>query len=110
AHHLWEATPEGTSADRGTLVAAIDAALAHSEPEFTATMALLSDAQRKVLRLAAWGQPLYGAGAGRLRLTKGAAQSATATLRRNGLLAAAPARELVDPLLGAWIRNHHPEP
>lgn len=110
AHHLWEATPEGTAADHDTLATAQAAALAYSEPEFTATMALLSDAQRKVLRLAAWGLPLYGAAAGRLRLTKGGAQSATATLRRNGLLAAAPTRTLIDPLLAAWIRQRHPQP
>ncbi|MGH9000351.1 MAG: hypothetical protein ACRDY7_13290, partial [Acidimicrobiia bacterium] len=59
AHHLWEHTAEGTSADPATLADAVDTALAYGEPEFTATMALLSDAQRKTLRLAAWGQPLY---------------------------------------------------
>ncbi len=112
AHHVWEATPAGQSADEDAWITAFDVAMLRSKHEFVAVEAGLEPGQRKMARLLAWGEPPYGASAGRLGLPKGTATKATAALERRSL-AWRPydeELELVDPLFAAWIRFRDPQP
>lgn len=112
AHHLWEETEPGGTASEETWERAFDAAMRRSKHEFVAVEAGLEPGQRKMARLLAWGEPPYGASAGRLGLPKGTATKAIAALERRSL-AWRPYEEdleLVDPLLAAWIRSRDPRP
>jgi DNA-binding MarR family transcriptional regulator len=83
-----------------------------SKHEFIAVEAGLEPGQRKMARLLAWGEPPYGAAAGRLGLPKGTATKAIGALERRSL-AWRPYDEdleLVDPLFAAWIRRRDPSP
>jgi hypothetical protein len=112
AHHLWEETEPGGTAEVETWIKAFDAAMRRSKHEFIAVEAGLEPGQRKMARLLAWGEPPYGASAGRLGLPKGTATKAIAALERRSL-AWRPYEEdleLVDPLFTAWIRDRDPRP
>lgn len=112
AHHVWEATPADETAGEDAWMTAFDVAMLRSKHEFVAVEAGLEQGQRKMARLLAWGEPPYGASAGRLGLPKGTATKAIAALERRSL-AWRPydeGLELVDPLLAAWIRLRDPKP
>ncbi len=112
AHHTWEATEPGGTADEETWTQAFEAAMRRSKHEFIAVESGLEPGQRKMARLLAWGEPPYGAAAGRLGLPKGTATKAIAALERRSL-AWRPydeELELVDPLFAAWIRQRDPSP
>ncbi len=112
AHHVWEATGPGATADAATWEVAYAEAINRSHPEFVATEAGMEPGQRKAARLLAWGEPPYGSTARRLGLPKGTATSALAALERRSL-AWRPYDEdleLVDPLYAAWIRDRDPLP
>lgn len=112
AHHVWEATQAGETADEDTWTQGFDAAMRRSKHEFIAVEGGLEPGQRKTARLLAWGEPPYGAAAGRLGLPKGTATKAIAALERRSL-AWRPydeELELVDPLFAAWIRRRDLRP
>ena len=108
AHHLWEATAAGTEAGLDEFEAALGVALQRGTDEFHAVLASLNAAQRRAIRLAAWGEPFFGAAAGRMSLNKGSGQAAVKGLREAGLLFEDGG--LVDPLLAEWIRRRDPRP
>lgn len=108
AHHLWEQTPPGTTADVEALEAAVGLALDRTTDEFHGVLSSLSATQRKVVRLAAWHEPWFGRAAARLKLPKSSAQSAVPALRDAGIIDADG--RLVDPLLSEWIRRRDPRP
>ena len=60
AHHLWQRTPPGATADEGTWVAAVDQAAADSAPLMHAIWRALATNERRVARaLAVVSTPLY---------------------------------------------------
>ncbi len=107
ADELWRRTSDHEVADRSDLAEAVTSALARCTEEFTATLSLLTDPQARVARLLAWGEPLTGAAAGRLRLSQGSARAAAASLDERGLLRGEARRRYrhVDPLFAEWLRR-----
>ena len=112
AHHLWEATAAGGTSSDDSWSAAYGEAMRRSEYEFVAVETGLEPGQRKLCRVLAWGEPPYGAAAGRLGLAKGTATSALKALERRSLVWRPydGDLELVDPLFGAWLRDRDPRP
>lgn len=108
AHHLWNHVPDEAAATGDDWLSALETTLAYVDPELVAVWAALSTSQRKALRLAAWGEAPFGAAARRLGLGSGSAQAARQALERRSVLNAAG--QIVDPLLGLWIRRQHPAP
>ena len=107
----WSLVDEGATIDRPELDAAVDDALDRCADEFRATTGLLSDAQSRVARLVAWGEPLTGAAAGRLNVSQGSSRAAAATLVDRGLLRREGSRhEHVDPLFAEYLRRLGPKP
>jgi hypothetical protein len=109
AHHLWYVVGPGGTGDAADWLEAKARAVRAATPEFAAVWTGLSDGQRRVLRLVAHGEPLYGAAARRLSLAKSSATRAATALVDRSLVTAAPAR-LIDPLLGEWVRTTQPAP
>ncbi|MGH7609345.1 MAG: AAA family ATPase [Candidatus Dormibacteria bacterium] len=113
ADSLWHATPPGATADESSWNLALTRALQATQAEFLALDAALSVAQRKVVRLLAWGQPPSGAAAARLDLAKSSAIKALETLVNRSI--AFPRNpegtsQLIDPLLAIWVRQRHARP
>lgn len=106
ADAMWATVDSEGTIDVAELAAAVDDAVARCASEFTAIFDLLTDAQARVARLVAWGEPLTGAAAGRLSLSQGSARSAAAALVNRGLLGVEDQRRShVDPLLAEWLRQ-----
>lgn len=103
AHHLWGVVGPGGTGDDASWLEALERALRASTPEFTGTWTALTDKQRRVVRLLAYTQPLYGAAARRLELNKSTATRALAALVDDSIAVEEPP-SLVDPLLGEWVR------
>jgi hypothetical protein len=95
--------------DDASWLEALERALRASTPEFTATWVALTDKQRRVVRLLANRQPLYGTTAARLELGKSTATQALAALVADSIAVDDPPG-LVDPLLGEWVRAGQPPP
>ena len=110
ADQLWHATPPGATADLETFLAAEYGALRVTGPEFAAATDALGASQRRLLRVLAWGEPPYGAAAGRLGLAKSSATSAVADLRARSLVGEEDPPRLVDPLYAAWLRRRYDRP
>lgn len=111
ADAMWGTVPDGGAIDRPQVAEAVDLALARCTDEFTATNGLLSDAQSRTARLAAWGEPLTGAAARRLSLSQGSARSAATGLVQRGFLRMAEGRyQHIDPLFAEWLRRLGPQP
>ncbi|MGH9153356.1 MAG: AAA family ATPase [Acidimicrobiales bacterium] len=111
ADAAWGAVDDGGEIDLPELAAAVEVALERCREEFGAVVGFLSDAQARVARLVAWGEPLTGAAAARLRLSQGSARSAARVLVERGLLRAVGRRHgHVDPLLAEWFRRLGPRP
>jgi hypothetical protein len=114
AHHLWNATGEGTAADEEAWVASLRTMLGELKEAFERTWEDLSANQRRVLTAVTWtraggaGEPLYGQSTlRRFRLTKGTARDVVRGLLRRGDLEETPGGgvRLVDPLLESWIAS-----
>ena len=109
ADRLWQATVDaggGTATPELLDVAvtrAVDGLRDHGE-----WVLARSVPQAKLLRLAAWGEPPYGAAARRLNLVQSSAQHAVAALSAEGFLD--DAGRLVDPVLAEWLRRFLPRP
>jgi uncharacterized protein len=106
AHHLWEQTPPGATADPRAWSAALASVSGELEEAFERAWRGFSQGQQRVLAAIAWGQePLYGgATRARFKLTKGAAQRGLDRLIDLGEVARNGRRlQLVDPLFEAWI-------
>lgn len=107
---LWHETIVGESATAEQWVDVERQAVVATGPEFEAVeRALSAGAQRKVVRLLAWEEPLYGAAAGRLGLkNKQAATTAVNALTDASLVQRDTDGRytLVDPLFALWLRAH----
>lgn len=110
ADQLWHATLTGAAAGLETWLAAEDAALRASNPEFSAATDALGMSQRKLLRVLAWEEPPYGGAARRLGLAKGSATAALAELRARSLVGDDDPPRLIDPLYAAWLRRRYDRP
>jgi hypothetical protein len=114
AHHLWEATPQGATADTDTWADALEATFAELGEPFVMTLAGLEPKQRAVLAaVAASPRTLYDQDTlARFNLTKASAQAARDRLLQAGehLVLADAQPRLVDPLLAAWIRRRYEPP
>lgn len=114
AHHLWERTARGATADEGTWAAAIDAVFEGLGESFELTWDASTPNQRRGLAAVAWigphggGESLYGRDTlARFKLSAGTARDVrSALLRRGDLEEPREGRvRLVDPLLEAWIAS-----
>jgi hypothetical protein len=86
AHHLWNRVADGETADDVDWVSALDATLTYAEPEILTVWTGLSANQRRALRLAAGGEPFFGAAATRLHLVGGPAQAARRGLEERSVV------------------------
>jgi uncharacterized protein len=114
AHHLWEATQAGSTADIECWERASGEALRDLQETFERAWERLSVNERRTLTAVAWtgpwggGSTLYGADTlSRFRLAKSTAQDLATALERRGELHRGQdgTLELVDPLFEAWIAS-----
>ncbi len=115
AHHLWEQTSRGDTADEETYQAALDAVDRETGERFERTWLDLGSApaQRRVLAaLANSPQSLYSkATLLAFALDKSVAQQATRALIYDGDVIRADGRfVIVDPLLERWLQRTQPAP
>ncbi len=113
AHHLWEQTEPGATADEEHWDRAFTNALAELQEAFERTWDLLSANERRVLTAGAWIGP-WGSGTSllsqdtlsRFKLNKSTAADVRDELVRKGELNRGPDDvELTDPLFEAWIAS-----
>ena len=113
AHHLWEALPEGGTADEEAWAQALGAAFSELQEAFERTWETLSANQRRVLAAVAWigpwggGESFYGTDTlARFKLTRGTARDVRrALVHRGDLEEENGSVRIVDPLLEAWIAS-----
>jgi len=110
AHHLWEHTDRGQTADEETYQTALDAVDRETKERFERTWLDLASApaQRRVLAaIANSPQSLYSKTTLlTFELNKSAAQQATRALIYTGDLARVDRRfEIIDPLLERWLQR-----
>ncbi|MGH9185141.1 MAG: AAA family ATPase [Acidimicrobiales bacterium] len=111
AHHLWQATGPKGRADATTWSEGVERALKATGAEFTALTDGLTGVQRRVLRLLAHGEPLYGAAARRIEVAKSSATTAARFLAERSIAVRdGDSWRLLDPLLALWLRHTHPAP
>ncbi|MGH3031523.1 MAG: hypothetical protein ACRDNE_12325 [Gaiellaceae bacterium] len=111
AHHLWEQTTQGSSANEETWAAAVRSMFSEVQESFERFWEGLSPNQRRVLTAVAWvgpwggGDAFYGRSTlARFKLAAGTARDVRRALVKTGdLEEAAAGIRLVDPLLEAWI-------
>jgi hypothetical protein len=104
AHALWEATPEGGTADEETWGAAHERIIADTRDELRAIWTGLPTGQRRVLASLANGEPLYGSRRLNGGSRGGGTKAALGALIERGEVAASDHR-IVDPLLADWVRS-----
>ena len=100
--------PDGGEGDDDTWREAYDSALTYVRPELLAVWTGIGGNHRKALRLVAWGEPLFGTAAHRLRLSGGSATAAREVLEQRSVID--ERGKIIDPLLASWIRHEHPSP
>jgi hypothetical protein len=103
---VWQHTAEGEVAD-DSWAAGLEQVRAAARVEMPALYDPLPSTERKVLRLIANGQPLFGAAAERVNLTKGSVDHARRRLIAKGHVDQAGDR-CVDPLLADWTKRTMP--
>lgn len=113
AHHLWEATARGGTADEQTFACCVDAVYDELGEMLELTWDGLTPNQRRLLAAAAWIGP-HGGGSSlyardtlsRFKLSAGTARDLRAVLLRRGDLEEESGTvRIVDPLLEAWIAS-----
>lgn len=112
AHHLWEATEPGTSADEALFTLVFDRVLEEVADELRGTWSRLSASQRRTLAvLAAQGRP-YARRSEVAGSKGGAVRAALGALASVGEIVKDPSAvggwRLVDPLLAEWVRRGRP--
>lgn len=112
AHHLWEATTEGTGADELTLTHAVEAVAEELEEPFEALWQELGEVERRVL-VAVATEPervTHKQVLEPLGLKRQTARDALVRLRDAGHIGQRGDRfEIVDPLLARWLAEGRPE-
>jgi uncharacterized protein len=114
AHHLWEATPQRTTADDERWNNAFRTAFAELQEGFERMWQDLTANQRRVLAAVAWTGPFGGGSSlyssdtlARFRLRKGSVRDVVAVLLSRGELEHADGSNIriVDPVFEAWIAS-----
>jgi hypothetical protein len=113
AHHLWEATARGKTADEVTFSDALEAAMTEIQDGFERTWEDLSATSRRVLAAIAWigrwgqGDSLFSSSTlARFHLSKGSVQDARdALIRRGDLQRIGEEIRFTDPLFELWIAS-----
>ncbi|MGH2956080.1 MAG: AAA family ATPase [Solirubrobacterales bacterium] len=114
AHHLWEVTAKGETADENTFSEALDVALTELQEVFERTWDDFSVNERRVMAAVAWtgrwgqGSSLYSKSTlNRFRLAKGSARDVRKALLARGEIerAGGQAVRITDPLLELWIAS-----
>jgi hypothetical protein len=108
AHHIWEATPEGATADETTFAAAYDLAMTEEKDAFSAVWNGFSLNERRVVaRVADNSEKLYTRSS-TLAIPRSSVSDTARVLVHNAVIVpddvALSGYRLVDPLLAAWIR------
>jgi hypothetical protein len=106
AHHLWQATPDGSSADEQTWLVAIAATLAELHEAFQRGWDALTTNERRVLEIVATGAPLTAQATLRThQIGKASALSSRDSLVASGDLTepGAGSARFTDPLFARWI-------
>jgi hypothetical protein len=110
AHHLWEGTPSGATADEATFADGVGSAMAELNDEFVVAWSALSPAERRLLVALANGQFPYARSAGGSR--GGAIQHTLERLTAAGEVLRNPAEgngwRIIDPLFATWLREGRP--
>lgn len=107
----WGTVDDGGTIDLPELDRAVGEALDRCRAEFERLADFTTDAQLRVLRLLAWGEPITGAAAQRLAVSQGSARAAAKALEAKGLVHRTAGRPAVlDPILVAWLREIGPRP
>lgn len=105
ADHAWQLAAPGADYDARLWPETINAVEASTDEAHEAVFAGLNDAEKRVLRLLASSEPLFGRAAELLGLNPAPAQGALARLTDAGHVADGG---LVDPLLAHWVRRRLP--
>lgn len=110
AHHLWEQTPRGSTADVGIFDAALETLSRETKERFEAawqSLAGMPNQRRVLLALAQSSETLYNQRTLRaFNLNKGQAQSGEQGLTRAGEVQRVDGEpQIVDPLLEHWLRE-----
>jgi hypothetical protein len=113
AHAVWELTPAGTAATEQTWGAAYARALTQVRDELRAVWTALPTSQRRALTAVAENNAaLYAAGRVHGGSRGGGLRVAVQVLLDRGEIEVDPAaptgHRIVDPLMGAWIRDGRP--
>ncbi len=110
AHHVWERTGRGASADEATFADGLAAAMAELGEEFVVAWTAQSASERKLLVALAAGQSPYARSGNTSR--GGAVQHTLNRLVASGEIVRDPATangwRIVDPLFAAWLREGRP--
>jgi uncharacterized protein len=115
AHHLWEATEHGGTADQETMDRALEQIDRETKERFEGTwqaIAGTANKRRTLKALALSAETLYNQRTlRRFKLSKGQAQSGEKGLISEGEVVRVDGRAMiVDPLLERWIQMHDGEP
>jgi hypothetical protein len=111
AHHVWEQTPAGATADEATFGDAVTAAMAELNDEFVVAWSALGAAERRLLVALSGGQSPYARGAGTSR--GGAVKHTLDRLTAAGEVLRDPNERngwrIVDPMFATWLREGRPQ-
>ena len=109
ADACWRHTPPGATAGPGPWSAALDEVRRSTDQGMERLYSGFEAGERAALRAVARSGSIYGAEAGLLDLSRGAAAHARDALLASGDLVLAGSRlGLVDPLLADWLRRRFP--
>jgi hypothetical protein len=110
AHHIWERTPAGDTADEATFAEAQSGAMAELNDEFVVAWSALSAAERRLLVSLADGQSPYARGGTTSR--GGAVKHTLDRLTAAGEILRDPATgngwRIIDPMFATWLRDGRP--
>jgi hypothetical protein len=108
AAHLFEHTPEGSTADEGTLEEALSSAMKEADGELQSRWDALPLSRRRALAALAHGEPPFSKTASlRQGTSKGATGKALAALAASGDVASGEESgwTIIDPFMQEWIRR-----
>jgi uncharacterized protein len=107
AHHLWDATSPGRTADEDSWTGALESVYGELKDELVITWDSLDDSERRVLAAVASRAPLSSkATLEHYEVARATARDARARLISNGFLENEGDRvRVVDPLLALWVAH-----
>jgi uncharacterized protein len=107
AHHTWEATPDGGTADEATFATAYDGAMSEEAEAFRAVWNTISVNERRVLTRISNNVEALTTRRSAIPMPRSSAVHAALTLTRNAFIledaTAVSGYRLADPLLARWV-------